>query len=359
MRNKTTLTFIKLLFLSLMCGLFPPFGGIEGGCQDIHFTQANMTPLLVNPANAGSEYTIRGILNYRSQWGSVSEPFTTMMASYDMNFKTARNSKTGYFAGGIYLFSDKAGASQMKTNQVNLSGAYHINLNSKNTLGLGVQGGYFQRSANTNNLTWGSQFDGYEYNQTYSTGESPDFTGISFGSADFTSGLVWTYRNDEGYLSGKKMLINSGFSLHHLTKPEIETQALVQDELHYRWIFHTNAIVGLNEKYTVLPYFLFSRQGTVNEIMFGSDVLYMFKQASKYTKNNKGMAVGMGAFYRWNDAIILSTMLQYDSYTIAFSYDINSSSLNEASNKRGAYELAIRYVYPNPFGGIKSKSRFN
>ena len=43
----------------------------------------------------------------------------------------------------------------MKTNQVNVSGAYHINLDSKNTLGLGIQGGYFQRSANTDNLNPG------------------------------------------------------------------------------------------------------------------------------------------------------------------------------------------------------------
>ncbi len=327
--------------------------------QDIHFTQANMTPLLVNPANAGSEYTIRGILNYRSQWGSVSTPFTTMMASYDMNFKKPKGNKTGYFAGGIYLFSDKAGESQMKTSQVNLSVAYHINLNASNTLGLGLQGGYFQRSANIANLTWGSQFDGYQYNSTYDNGESPDFNGISFGSTDYTSGLVWTYRNDQDYLSGRKILINSGLSLHHLNKPKIETQALVQDNLHYRWIVHTNAIIGLNDKYTLLPYILYSRQGTVDEIMFGSEALYMFKQASKYTNNLKGMAVGLGSFYRWNDALIFSVITQYDSYTFSFSYDINTSSLNNASNKRGAYELALRYVYPNPFGGIKSKSRFD
>ena len=327
--------------------------------QDIHFSQANMVPLLVNPANAGSEYTYRGILNYRSQWGSVSEPFNTMMASFDMNFKPIKSNKTGFFSGGIFLFNDKSGSSQMQTNQVTVSGAYHIYLNPKNTLGVGVQGGYFQRSANVDNLTWGNQFDGYEYNSSYGTGESPDFTGISFGSSDFTSGIVWTFRNDEGYLSGKNLLINSGLSLHHLNKPEIETQAIVQDELHYRWIFHSNAIVGLNTEYSILPYVLFSRQGSVNEIMFGSDVLYMFKQASKYTKGNKGMALGLGAFYRWNDALVLSSQVQYDSYTICFSYDINLSTLNEASNKRGAYEVAIRYVYPNPFGGIKSRSRFN
>lgn len=353
--KKTTTILIMTVVLTLNFELLT----INCSAQDIHFSQANMTPLLINPANAGSEYTIRGILNYRSQWGSVSSPFVSMMAAYDMNFKKGKKSKTGYFAGGLYAFTDKSGYSQMKTSQVNLSAAYHININEKNTLGLGIQGGYFQRSANVESLTWGSQFDGYQYNQAFSTGESPDFTGISFGSTDYTSGLVWTYRNQENYLSGKKLLINSGLSMHHLNKPTIETQNIVKDNLHYRWIWHTNAIIGLNPEFIILPYVFYSRQGSVNEVMFGTEGLYVIQQASKYTKNSKSMAIGGGAFYRWDDALIFSAIAQYDSYTLSFSYDINTSSLNNASGKQGAYEIAIRYVYPNPFGGVRSKSRFD
>lgn len=352
--KKTTTILIFTVLLTLNFELLT----FNCSAQDIHFSQSNMTPLLINPANAGSEYTMRGILNYRSQWGSVSSPFVSMMAAYDMNFKKGKN-KVGYFAGGIYAFTDKSGNSQMKTSQVNLSVAYHININEKNTLGLGMQGGYFQRSANVESLTWGSQFDGYQYNQTFNTGENPDFTGISFGSTDYTTGIVWTYRNQENYLSGKKLLINSGLSMHHLNKPTIKTQNIVQDNLHYRFIWHTNAIIGLNAEFILLPYVFYSRQGAVNEIMFGSEGLYVIQQASKYTKSNKSMAIGGGAFYRWNDALIFSIIGQYDSYTLSFSYDINTSSLNNASGKRGAYEIAIRYVYPNPFGGVKSRSRFD
>lgn len=93
----------KLTILLLLCFTSSLFA------QDIHLSQTHMTPLLVNPANAGSEYTIRGILNYRSQWGSVATPFNTMMASFDMNFKPKNSSKKGYFAGGLYFFNDNAG----------------------------------------------------------------------------------------------------------------------------------------------------------------------------------------------------------------------------------------------------------
>lgn len=325
--------------------------------QDIHLSQANMTPLLVNPANAGAEYTIRGILNYRTQWGSISEPYTTMMASYDMNFKPSTSGKIGYFAGGLFVFSDKAGASEMKTTQVNLSLAYHVNLNAKQTLGAGIQGGYFQRSANIDQLTWGNQFDGYQYVESISTGESSDFNGISFGSTDYTAGILWTFRNSEKYFSGRDIYLSSGLSFHHLTKPDIETQGLTPDQLHYRYIWHGNGIIGLNEKFSLLPYLYYSQQASINEIMFGSDILYRLKQANKYA-GEKGMAIGFGAYYRWNDAIIPSLIIQYANYTFGFTYDINTSSLNNATNKNGGFELSLRYVYPNPFGVPKSQSRF-
>ncbi len=334
---------------------------INGFSQDIHLAQTNMTPLLINPANAGAEYTMRGILNYRNQWSSVGEPFTTMMASYDMNFKKKLASKKnfGYFGGGLFVFKDQAGDSHLKTTQVNLSVDYHVNLDEKNTLGLGIQGGYFQRSADINSLTWGAQFDGYQQNSSYATGEGTNFNGFSFGSTDYTSGLVWTYRNDENYNSGNKLFLTSGISVNHLTKPDFETKNIVPDRLNYRFIWFGSATIGINPNISVLPYLMYSKQGSIYEAMFGSDVLYLFKQASKYTNNVKGMAIGGGAYYRWNDAIILALITQYANYTFEFSYDINTSSLRNASGGKGAFEFSLRYVYPNPFGGAKSKSRFN
>ena len=52
--------------------------------QDIHFSQVNMTPLLLNPAQAGAEASMRGTVNYRNQWSSVTSPFVTIAAAFDM-----------------------------------------------------------------------------------------------------------------------------------------------------------------------------------------------------------------------------------------------------------------------------------
>lgn len=331
--------------------------GLFVNAQDIHFTQADMTPLLVNPANAGTEYDIRAILNYRSQWTSANAPFKSMMAAYDMNFKKGK-SKKGFFAGGIYLFNDKAGTSNMTTNQANLSVAYHIQLDKQNTLGAGLQGGYFQRTSETANLRWGSQFDGYEYNGDMASGEGVEEK-FTIGALDYNTGLVWTYRNDKKYFSGQSMYLSAGLSFQHISKPSYDYQGLTPDRLYNRWFAHSNAIIGLNKDLTLLPYMFYSFQGSIDEFLIGTNFLYTLKQASNFTGNVKGLALGAGTFYRWNDAIIANLLVQYANYTFEFSYDYNISSFSNATGGNGAFEIGIRYVYPSPFGGTKSKSRFN
>jgi len=61
--------------------------------QDIHFSQINETPLLINPANAGLGCDMRAILNYRTQWSSVTTPYKTFAASYEV--KLLKKSRKG------------------------------------------------------------------------------------------------------------------------------------------------------------------------------------------------------------------------------------------------------------------------
>ncbi len=331
---------------------------INSFAQDIHFSQTYMTPLELNPANAGTEYDVRGILNYRTQWSSVStQPFVTMMAAYDMNFKKS-SSKIGYFAGGIFLFKDKAGDSKMNQTNANLAIAYHVNLDDKNTLGLGIQGGYFQRNVDLNTLKWGNQYDGFNYNSQISTGES--IGNYSVAAPDFASGLTWTYRKGERYMSGNnQLLIISGLSIQHINKPKIEYRSIVNDPFYYRWVGHATAIIGIpNTKISILPSAVYLHQGSLNEILVGTNFSYRFKEASKYTGNLKGGTIGMGVEYRLQDAFIITSFIEIANYSIGLSYDLNTSSLSGASKNNGGFEIALRYVHPSPFSKGRSASRF-
>ena len=51
--------------------------------QDIHFSQFDETPLLLNPANTGIHHDLRVITNYRDQWQSIGAPYKTFAFAAD------------------------------------------------------------------------------------------------------------------------------------------------------------------------------------------------------------------------------------------------------------------------------------
>ena len=55
-------------------------------------------------------------------------------------------------------------------------------------------------------------------------------------------------------------------------------------------------------------------------------------------------------------ALAIAALIEFGHMAVAFSYDLNTSDLLKASNGKGAFELAFRFVDPNPFNN-KARSR--
>jgi hypothetical protein len=56
--------------------------------QDIHFSQFNETPVLINPAMSCTAFDTRIIANYKNQWASVTSPYQTYGISIERAIKT-------------------------------------------------------------------------------------------------------------------------------------------------------------------------------------------------------------------------------------------------------------------------------
>jgi len=325
--------------------------------QDVHFSMFNYAPMTLNPANAGAEDEIRVNLNYRTQWKSVTSEFKTMAGSYDMRIAGIGN---GYLAGGINFFNDKAGDSQMKMSQANLSLAYHLKVADGHTVGLGLLAGYAQRSMNGSALTWGSQYDGMSYNSSILSGESTGGT-MSKGLVDIGTGVVYTFSQGEKYSSGNNhMAANVGFSVMHVHSPDISFSGSTPDLLYRRYLLHANGLIGIpNSRISFAPGVMFASQGPSKELMIGTNVRYRLVEDSRYTGIIKGASLSLGTWFRTGDAMVFTTLFQFSGYTLGFAYDFNISPLREASKGRGGMEFCFRFVYPNSSSyGKKSSTRF-
>lgn len=326
--------------------------------QDIHFSQFWNAPLLQNPSFAGkSEGDIRAIANHRSQWGSVSSnPFRTFGANFDMRLNTS--STDNHFAGGISMYTDVAGASRMRTTMVNIAAAYHLKINKENYISGGLQGGISQKSIDKSSLRFDNQFDGIGHNMGIDANEN--LNNLSEVKPSFSAGISYQWSNDFRRSSRRSNQgihsVNVGLAMHHFNAPNFNFSN--KERLALKYISSVNASFGLDKKWSIQPAVYLGLQNKASNFVIGSLFRYLIKEESRMTSFNKSAAIAFGSYFRIGDAIIPAIQVEWASFNLGFSYDVNLSQLNAASNGKGAFEISLKYISLSSRNGRKSRARF-
>ena len=331
--------FKNLLFITILIFSYP----LLSSAQDFHFSQFNNSPFFLNPSSVGVfNGDFRVIVNYKSQWKEVSDPFKTYAISVDGGLFKKKWSH-GFLGLGISVLNDKAGASKMNITQENISLSSVISLNDNNSLSVGLQAGVAQRSTNYDGLQWANQYNGQNYDSGLSSNES--FSTNSFVYQDYSSGLLWNYGKGETYSTSNDVVkANFGVAIFHINKPK---QNFFNDgeKLYSKYIVHGMFYKGLkNTNTSVIPSGAISFQGKSKEILIGLLMKYNLKDPSKYTGNIKAAAIYLGGNYRVGDALAICAQLEMDKYFIGISYDVNISGLSSVSKGFGGLELSLRFI---------------
>lgn len=313
--------------------------------QDIHFSQYAETPAIINPALAGVTYNTRATANYKTQWSKVATKYETMAVSFEQTIKH-KKLKGNYFAVSAYIFKDMAGDAKLSTLNPNVGISYLQKVSKKMKLSGGLQTGFFYRTLDASNLRFDAQYDGYNYNPNLPTGEQPTRSGIS--SFDLGGGVNLNYVQSDKFLSAKNAAkFDVGISAYHY---RIGKTSFLNsnDRLQTRVCTYFNGDFNIpNSRNAIMPSFLYMRQGPSSEFIAGALFKFILGDPSTYTSLKKPMAVSIGGYYRYKDAIIPSLLFQHNKYAIGISYDINVSALTPASKRNGGLEVMLRYnVYP-------------
>src|SRR3954470_17952749 len=131
-----------VLLIILLCHVF------LAKAQDPNFSQFFASPLTLNPALTGKfDGVFRVAGNYRNQWPTINNAFTTYTISADGGILKNRIPEFDQFGVGVMAFSDKSGNGVLQNNFLALSTAYHkaLDENGYNQIGLGFQGTYVNK----------------------------------------------------------------------------------------------------------------------------------------------------------------------------------------------------------------------
>lgn len=309
--------------------------------QDIHFSQFNETPVLLNPALSCTAYDTRIIANYKSQWASVSSPFQTYGISIEKSIKHLKLKKA-YMGISLSVYKDKAGDAGLGSILANLGFNAIVNTGEYSKLSAGIGAGVNYRTLDVSKLQWESQYNGSTYDAAIASGEKTPVS--AFAQADFVGGIVYHYSKSEKYISAQEgTKFDIGFSAFHYNMPQYSF-VNSGDKQFAKFVVHSNFDIGIKGAgVAIVPSALYARQGPSQEINIGCLFKYIISDQSVYTNIKKPSALSIGAFYRVGDAFIPTALFQYDKYAFGISYDLNLSQLTGASKAKGGLEFSLRF----------------
>lgn len=298
--------------------------------QDIHFSQVDADPVLLNPAYSGFyEGLGRFGVVYRNQWASVSVPFSTLAASGEMAVWRG-GGRRGLSVGGT-LFADKAGTLNYGTVSGHLSTAYYqaLNRSGSSVLSVGVEVGWAQSGFDPSQAEMEEAGEGFEVRKVH--------------YPLLAAGLAWYWQPTPDFH------LKAGLSLRNLNRPNISYMKLDETYLARRYSLFARAEYRCWQSISLLPVLMGQVQGKHREVVFGGDVKWYIEEGG-----SREVSLRAGVAMRAADALIANLMLEYNSLLFTFSYDANISGLAVASGGMGAFEAGL--VYRLAKGNKKTKA---
>ncbi len=298
--------------------------------QDIHFTQFDKSPLMLNPSLAGNfDGDWRYTFNQRSQWRSVSRSYNTFGFSVENNQELLLPN----LLYGVNYMNDVAGDGDYRTHELNFSNAYKVytSTDSSSVLVPSVQVGINHKIIDFDAFKYDLQFNGYKYDENLPSNET--FLNENYTNINLAFGLGY-FKN----FSNKSRLEIGGalFNVMQKTETFMGNFSIKRDR---RLAFHGKFIYPTESDWDLMPGILFQTQGSYRELIFGGN----FRKVNVQS-NGEYIAPYAGLWFRNRDAINLVAGLYYNNWVGGISYDINISQLSPASNVRGGLEFSLQYI---------------
>lgn len=287
--------------------------------QDPQFSQFYSSPLYLSPSLAGATEQSRVILNYRNQWASLPDAFTTYAFSFDHYIK---NYKSGI--GGLVLRDTEGGV--YNTTTAGVSYSYTIDVNREIKVRPGLTAAYYNRNIKYSELEFADQLT----RDATASIEIPKDEQVNH--YDFAFSLLGYSEQFWFGATGDHLLaLNKNFA-NDDTYPALKITAYggARFKLYEHVRSKTDKFVSVS--------FLYKNQAGFNQLDFGVN----------YEKEPFRIGLwlrGIPAFKETADlnAVVLLVGYNFKDFLINYSYDISTSRLLASTG--GAHEISVAYRF--------------
>jgi type IX secretion system PorP/SprF family membrane protein len=268
-----------------------------------HYSLYMLNDVIVNPSRLVGENENKITLMIRDQWASFEGAPVTQSISYN-------HVTHNLYKGGISIMNDVTGP--ISIINANIFGAYGIPLNENNQIALGISASFMQYSIDNSQITL--ENDGVFDPVMGGAIEKVGGNGLTIGT---------TYLNSKFYV---------GLAAQNILASSLDigvNKGNNQLEKHY--YIHSGLNIDLNENYRIKPSVMINKIGAL-PIQLDMNV--------RADYNN---LLWSGLSYRVNDAFVTLFGINFGPSSLAYSYDITTSSL--ATPSSGTHSLLLSYKF--------------
>lgn len=315
--------------------------------QDIHYSQFYNAPMLQSPGLTGVfPGDTRFMANYRTQWKAVPVDYLTFSGAADVKFYPRNLDKNGLFAAGLIFHYDQAGLSKLQLIQLALNGSYSRRLTEYAFLTVGGQIAGNQRGFNLGALSFDEEFDKGRgrYDPSLPNNEVNLSTNKLF--LDFSVGINLRMQS----LSQRKLVDNGtkrdkldvGIGIFHLNRPNQSFFDGYKSPLFMRFSPYIAGAVKIDSLLDVVGHINAQFQGPYQEVLGMVGLKYYLN-----LRPDNRISVQAGVGYRFDDfgdSFYPTAEVGYKGWNVGLSYDVNVSSFQVATGRRGGPEISLRYI---------------
>ena len=312
--------------------------------QDIHFTQANQVPMLINPAATGVFNGWERIaVNQKSQWVSSGTKFYTTSIAADLNILKPKRGNGAHMGLGLQFYNDSGGDSKFGTRQVLISVSGIVPLDNKQQLSGGLQFGIGQKFGDFSTLYFANQFDGEVFNSANPSGESNNLA--TFMYSDISAGLFYRYGNNKlGFSRDNSLDFRAGIAYFHANTPTLSYRLGSSEELFGKLVIHSSIIKDFDGTKAGIEAFVnLYKQGPHSETLVGLLMRYRIRSGGKITGLSRDVYLSAGLIYRYKDAIAPTLNFQFKNFNFGLSYDITIAEFG-SYYRGGGLEFSLKFT---------------
>ena len=286
--------------------------------QEAVYSQFYANPLYLNPSLAGATLSKRLSANYRNQWPSLNNAFTSYSISYDQYIDDISGGL------GVLVNTNREVGGLLSTTSAYLMYSYRLQASHSVNINFGLGAGIYQKSIDWSSIDFGNGPGNLEDN----------------APSDQTSRLVPDF--NFGTVMGYKDVFYAGIAVHQITQPVVSFYDNNTSKLPVKYTFHAGGNIFFDpyRHYTdepprvvLSPALIFAMQDVSQQLNLGMNLtIYPFVFGVWYRNAFKNP-----------DAIIALVGFHMRGFQFGYSYDATISKFSNATG--GSHEISLGYRF--------------